>query len=67
MATRLYPTDLEETKLGYADDENFKILAIDNLTGENLRKTIVGYLENPTTSAEPKFRYRSLSYTLYEK
>lgn len=34
------------------------------MTYEDWRKTIVEYLENPTTSAERKVRYHSLSYTL---
>lgn len=58
------PTDLEATKLAYADKENFEILPIDSLTGEDWRKPIVKYLENPTTSAKRKVRYRSLSYTV---
>lgn len=29
---RLSPTDLETTKLDYANEENFEILVIDNLT-----------------------------------
>ena len=32
MATRLSLSNLEMTKLGYADEENFKIFVIDNLT-----------------------------------
>lgn len=32
MTTKLSPSDLEMKKLGYADGENFEILAIDNLT-----------------------------------
>lgn len=46
MTTRLSPSDLEMTKLGFADRENFKILAIDNLTDRDWRKLIVDYLEN---------------------
>ena len=64
MSTRLSPSDLETTKLGYADEENFEILAIDNLTDEDWRKPIVNYLENPITYADRKVRYRALSYTL---
>lgn len=37
MSTKLFPTDLESTKLGYADEENFEILAIDCLTNEDWR------------------------------
>lgn len=64
MATRLSPTNLETAKLGYADEENFEILTIDNLTDADWRKSIVNYMENPITSAKRKVRYRSLSYTL---
>ena len=56
MSTRLSPTDLETTKLGYADQESFEVLAIDNLTNEDWRKPIVEYLQNPTTSTERKIR-----------
>lgn len=64
MATKLSPSDLEMTKLGYAYGENFEILAIDNLTNTYWRKPIVDYLENLTISTERKVRYRALSYTL---
>lgn len=64
MATKLSPSDLEMTKLGYADGENFEILAINNLTNTDWRKPIVDYLENPTSSTERKVGYHALSYTL---
>lgn len=64
MSTKLSPTNLEATKLGCADKENFEKLTIDSLTDEYWRKPIVDYLENPTTSAEQKVRYHSLSYSL---
>lgn len=64
METRLSPSYLEMTKLGYADKENFEILAIDNLTQTYWRKSIVDYLKNLIAYAERKIRYRSLSYTL---
>lgn len=51
MATRLTPTNLEATKLGYANDENFEILVINNLADADWRKSIVGYLENQQVSA----------------
>lgn len=35
MLTKLSLTNLEATKLGYADKENFEILAIDSLTDED--------------------------------
>lgn len=52
MLTRLFPSYLKETKLGYANKENFEILAMDCLEDEDWRKPIVEYLENPTTSTE---------------
>ena len=61
MTTKLSPSGLEMTKLGYADGENFEILAIDNLTHIDWRKPIVHYLENPTTFVEQKVRYHALS------
>lgn len=64
MATRLTPSDLEKPKLGYVDEGNFKILAIDNLTNEDWRKPIVEYLQNPMASADRKTWYRALSYVL---
>ena len=50
VVTRLIPLDLEKTKLGYADEGNFEILAIDSLTDGDWRKPIVVYLQNPTSS-----------------
>lgn len=64
VATRLIPLDLEKIKLGYADDGNFDILAVDNLTDEDWRKSKVVYLQNPTASTDRKTRYRALSYVL---
>lgn len=64
MSTKLFLTDLEATKLGSADEENFEILAINSLADEDWIKPIVEYLENPTISVERKVKYRSLSYTL---
>lgn len=64
VATRLTPSDLEKTKLGYIDEGNFEILVVDNLTNEDWRKPIVVYLQNPTASADRKTRYRALSYVL---
>lgn len=52
MPTKLSPSYLETTKLGFADGENFEILAVVNLTDTDWRKSIVDYLENPTTSTE---------------
>lgn len=64
VSTRLAPSDLEKTKLGYTDKENFEILAIDNLTDGDWRKPIVEYLQNPMAFADRKTRYRALSYFL---
>ena len=50
--TKLSPTDLKSTKLGYADHENFKISFIDDLTEQDWRKPIVDYLQNPVASTE---------------
>lgn len=63
MSTGLSSIDLETTKLGYTDEESFEILAIDRLVDGDWRKSIVEYLQNPT-SAEQKIRYRILSYIL---
>lgn len=62
VLTRLSLSDLEETKLGYDDEENFEILAMDCLM--DWRKPIIEYLENPTSSTKRKVRYRALSYVL---
>ena len=64
VSTRLTHSDLEKTKLGYVDEGNLEILAIDNLTDEDWRKPIVVYLQNPTMSTNRKTRYRALSYVL---
>ncbi|XP_050876195.1 uncharacterized protein LOC127079883 [Lathyrus oleraceus] len=54
VPTILAPSDLEKTNLGYANKENFKILAIDNLADEDWRKPIVEYLQDPRASADRK-------------
>ncbi|XP_050877321.1 uncharacterized protein LOC127081078 [Lathyrus oleraceus] len=64
VETILIPLDLEKTKLGYADEGNLEVLAIDNLTDEDWRKPIVEYLQNATVSTDRKTRYRALSYVL---
>ena len=64
VSTKLSPTDLETTKLGYADQENFEISFIDSLTEQDWRKPIVDYLQSPTASTERKTKYRALSYIL---
>ncbi|XP_050896003.1 uncharacterized protein LOC127102699 [Lathyrus oleraceus] len=52
VETILTQLDLENTKLGYADEGNFEILAIDNLADEDWKRPIVVYLQNPTTSTD---------------
>ncbi|XP_050890001.1 uncharacterized protein LOC127095338 [Lathyrus oleraceus] len=64
VSTRLSPSYLEETKLGYVDEESFEILAIDCLANEDWRNPIIKYLENLTASTGQKVRYRALSYVL---
>ena len=63
-ATSLSPTDLESTRLGYADQSNFEISFIDNLSEQDWRKPIVDYLQNPAALTERKIKYRALSYVL---
>ena len=63
-ATCLSPTDLESTRLGYADQSNFEISFIDNLSEQDWRKPIVDYLQNPVASTERKTNYRALSFVL---
>lgn len=64
VSTRLFLSDLEEKKLGYANEENFEILEMDCLVDEDWRKPIMEYLENPTASTERKVKHRALSYVL---
>lgn len=62
MSTRLAPSDLERTKLGYVDKESFEILAIDSMKDGDWRNPIVEYLQNPMAYTDRKTRYRALSY-----
>ncbi|XP_050915881.1 uncharacterized protein LOC127130975 [Lathyrus oleraceus] len=64
MATRLSPTDLESTQLGYANKEEFEVLAIDTLIDTDWRNPIINYLKDPSTDTERKTKYRALSYVL---
>jgi hypothetical protein len=64
VSTRLAPSNLEATKLGYTEKESFEILALDSLEDEDWRKPITKYLQNPTVSTKQKTRYRALSYVL---
>ena len=64
LSVDLCPSNLETTKLGCADEENFEIFSIDSLTNGEWRKPIVDYLQNPTSSTERKVKYQALSYVL---
>src|ERR1044072_1732899 len=44
--------------------ESIKIVAIDNLSNDDWRKSIVNLLENPTGSTDRKFKYKALSYMI---
>ncbi|XP_050878265.1 uncharacterized protein LOC127082081 [Lathyrus oleraceus] len=64
MAARLSPTDLESTQLGYANKEEFKVLAIDTLMDTDWRNPIINYLKDPSIDTERKTKYKALSYVL---
>ncbi|XP_050916283.1 uncharacterized protein LOC127131400 [Lathyrus oleraceus] len=64
MAARLSPTDLESTQLGYANKEEFEVLAIDTLIDIDRRNPIINYLKDPSTDTERKTKYKALSYVL---
>ncbi|XP_050908447.1 uncharacterized protein LOC127122083 [Lathyrus oleraceus] len=64
MTARLSPTDLESTHLGYANKEEFEVLAIDTLIDIDWRNPIINYLKDPSTDTERKTKYRALSYIL---
>ncbi|XP_058725714.1 uncharacterized protein LOC131597009 [Vicia villosa] len=64
MATKLSPTDLESSHLGYANEEEFKVLAIDALVDTNWRSPIINYLRDPSLNIDRKTKYRALSYVL---
>ncbi|XP_058733118.1 uncharacterized protein LOC131604710 [Vicia villosa] len=66
MATRLSPRDLENTQLGYANKEEFKVLAIDTLIDTDWRSPILNYLKNLSIDTERKIKYIALSYVLME-
>lgn len=61
VSTRLAPSDLERTTLGYVDKESIEISAIDSLPYGDWRKPTVEYLQNSTVSTDRKTRYRALS------
>ncbi|XP_050896875.1 uncharacterized protein LOC127103676 [Lathyrus oleraceus] len=64
MASRLSPTNLKSTQLGYANKEEFEVLAIDTLIDTDRRNLIINYLKDPSTDTERKTKYRALSYVL---
>ncbi|XP_058774558.1 uncharacterized protein LOC131648846 [Vicia villosa] len=51
-ATLLSPSDLSTIKLGSVDNENFEIMTVDEIGGNDWRKPIVDYLRNPTGSTD---------------
>ncbi|XP_058733168.1 uncharacterized protein LOC131604762 [Vicia villosa] len=64
MATKLSPSDLERNRLGYANEEEFEVLAIDALTNTDWRIPIIEYLKDPSLNTDRKTKYRALSYVL---
>src|ERR1043165_4987477 len=50
MATKLSPLDLENSKLGYANQEEFEVLSIDTLADADWRSPIINYLKEPSIS-----------------
>ncbi|XP_050896078.1 uncharacterized protein LOC127102788 [Lathyrus oleraceus] len=64
MAAILSPTDLESTRLGYANKEEFEVLAIDTLIDTYWRNPIINYLKDPSTDTERQTKYMALCYVL---
>ncbi|XP_050890198.1 uncharacterized protein LOC127095564 [Lathyrus oleraceus] len=64
MAARLSPADLESTQLGYANKEEFEVLAIDTSMDTDWRNPIINYLKDPSIDTGRKTKYRALSYVL---
>ncbi|XP_058786881.1 uncharacterized protein LOC131661365 [Vicia villosa] len=64
MTTKLSPSDLERNRLGYANKEEFKVLAIDTLTSTYWRTPIIEYLKDPLVNTDRKTKYRALSCML---
>ncbi|XP_058775227.1 uncharacterized protein LOC131649483 [Vicia villosa] len=64
MASKLSPTDLESSRLGYTNEEEFEVLAIDTLVHTNWRSPIIKYLKDPSLNTDRKTKYRALSYVL---
>ncbi|XP_058766406.1 uncharacterized protein LOC131640003 [Vicia villosa] len=63
-AIKLSPSDLERNRLGYANEEEFEVLAIDTLTNTDWRTPILEYLKDPPLNTDRKTKYRALSYGL---
>src|SRR3954463_7020209 len=64
MATKLSPSDLENSQLRFANKEEFEVLNIDSLADTDRRRPIVNYLKDPSTDTDRKVKYRALSYFL---
>ena len=64
LATKLSPTNLKNSRLGYMNDAYFEVLAIDSLADTDWRSPIINYLKDPIVDAERKVKYRALSYVL---
>src|SRR4051812_27463419 len=64
MATKLSPSDLENSQLGFVNEEEFEVLNIDSLVDTDWRSPIVNYLRNPSTDTDRKVKYRALSHFL---
>ena len=64
MATIFTPSDLESMKLGYAEKQGFKILAINTLSDADWRSPLMSYLADPTLNVDRNTKYRALSYLL---
>src|SRR3954464_7320042 len=64
MATKLSPSDLENSQIGFANKEEFEVLNIDSLADTDWRSPIVNYLKDPSSDTDRKVKYRALSYFL---
>ena len=64
LATRLSPIDLETTRLGFSNPEEFEVLNIGTLADTDWRSPIINYLKDHSINTDRKVRYRALSYFL---
>ncbi|XP_058769366.1 uncharacterized protein LOC131643230 [Vicia villosa] len=64
LDTRLSPSNLEITRLGYANEKEFEVLAIDTAVDTDWRSPIINYLRDPTINTERNIKYRVISYIL---